>query len=227
VIEGVAVPRRQANRPKAWWAGLAAGAALMALSACGGGDSDAEAPETSAPDFAAIPATSSSSTTVATTTTTTQPPLQLTANAKLSTAGLGPVRVGMTVEEGERVSGVTLVADDFGDQACRYYTPDRGPDGVAFMVSSGEIVRVDITSGTITTLSGYGIGSTKDEIVEAFGDRIETTPHPFTDGEYVVFVPVDEVDSDKRVLWETDAEGVVTAIRAGRQPFVDFTEGCA
>jgi len=206
---------------------IAATAALLALGACGGGDSDAAG--TSAPDFSAVPATSSTTTTDAptTTTTTTQPPLQLTDNAKLSTAGLGPVRVGMTVEEGERVSGVNLVADDLGDEACRYYTPDRGPTGVSFMVSAGEIVRVDIASGSITTLSGYGVGSTKDEIVEAFGERIETSPHPFTDGEYVVFVPVDEVDADKRVIWETDADGIVTAMRAGRVPFVDFTEGCA
>lgn len=96
------------------------------------------------------------------------------------------------------------------------------------MVSDGEIVRVDVVDNAdITTLSGYGIGSTTQELLDAFGDRIEQSPHPSSEGEYVTFVPVDELDLDKRVIWETDEAGVVTAMRSGRVPFVDFIEGCA
>ena len=201
-------------------------AALLAT-ACGGGDDATDAPDTSSPPSTAAPAVSTS-TTLQSTTTTTEPPLQLTDNAKLSTAGLGPVRIGMTVEEGERVSGVALIPTGDGDDSCRYHTPDRGPGGVAFMVSDGEIVRVDVTDNVdITTLSGYGIGSTTDELLDAFGERIERSAHPSDAGEYVAYVPVDELDLDKRVIWETDSEGVVTAMRAGRVPFVEFAEGCA
>lgn len=199
----------------------------LVITSCGGGDGEGGADVTSPPTTVAS-AVSSTTTGPVATTTTTEPALQLTANAKLSTAGLGPVRVGMTVEEGERVSGVTLVAEDFGDAACRYHTPDRGPSGVSFMVSDGEIVRVDVVDNAdITTLSGYGIGSTTQELLDAFGDRIEQSPHPSSEGEYVTFVPVDELDLDKRVIWETDEAGVVTAMRSGRVPFVDFIEGCA
>ncbi|MDG2112909.1 MAG: hypothetical protein P8N02_09890, partial [Actinomycetota bacterium] len=156
--------------------------AMVLLGACGGSSGDDESADSTITPQAVTASSTNTTSLPATTTTTTEPPLQLTANAKLSTAGLGPVRVGMTVEEAERVSGVTLVPDDFGDAECRYHTSDRGPDGVGFMVSDGEIVRVDIFDGPITTLSGYGIGSTKQELVDAFGERLESSAHPYTDG---------------------------------------------
>jgi len=96
------------------------------------------------------------------------------------------------------------------------------------MVSNGEIVRVELTNPNIRTLSGYGVGSTADELQAAFPERIETVPHPLIDGGlYIVFVPVDDADADKRVIWEADPEGIVINMRAGRVPFVDFSEGCA
>lgn len=222
------MPKRQHRRTlTATRTAAVATAVLLLAGACGSSDDGGPSADTTTPSLAVAASSTTSSSLPSTTTTTTEPPLQLTSNAKLSTAGLGPVRIGMTVEEAERVSGVTLVPDDFGDATCRYHTPDRGPDGVGFMVSDGEIVRVDIFDGPITTLSGYGIGSTKQELTDAFSQRIEAGPHPYTDGEYVAFVPVDELDADKRVIWETDIDGVVTAMRAGRVPFVEFIEGCA
>ncbi|MFT7647437.1 MAG: hypothetical protein ACI8Y4_002186 [Candidatus Poriferisodalaceae bacterium] len=200
-------------------------AVALALSACG--DSEAESfvepSETVAPTTVASP-----STTLPVATTTTLPALQLTNNAKISTAGLGPVRIGMTLEEAERVTGVVLVPDEFGDDACRYHVPDRGVTGVWFMVSDGEIVRVDVWEGTIATLSGIGIGSTEAEITGLFGDKIESAPHPYDEtGKYLSLIPVDEADADKRVIWETNEAGQVTAFRSGRIPFVEYIEGCA
>jgi hypothetical protein len=201
----------------------------MALAACGGGDGEGEpfvSPTQAPSSTTSAPA---STTTSLQPTTTTQPPLQLTNNAKLSTAGLGPVRIGMTVEEAERVAGVDLVPDNFGDENCRYYTPDRGTVGVGFMVSDGEVVRVDIFGDSpVTTLSGYGVGSSGEEITAAFTARIQRSVHPYDEtGEYLVYVPVDEVDADKRVIWETDGTGTVVAMRSGRIPHVDLIEGCA
>lgn len=199
----------------------------LAVAACGDSDDGAATTSTSTPAVSSSTTVAESTTTTVAVSTTTEAPLQLTENAKLSTGGLGPVRIGMTLEDAERASGLGLEPDDFGTDECRYYSSDRGPADIAFMVSEGEVVRVDVFGEGITTLSGYGVGSTGADIVAAFGERIETNPHPYTDGQYVVFVPVDEVDLDKRVIWETDTDDVVTAMRAGRLPFVDYIEGCA
>ncbi|MAW70248.1 MAG: hypothetical protein CL422_00420 [Acidimicrobiaceae bacterium] len=155
-------------------------------------------------------------------TSTTLPPL-LTNDDSITTAGLGPVRIGQLVEEAQSEAGVELIAASTGSEACRYYTPAAGATGASFMVVNGEVVRVDISSGPITTKSGYGIGSTKDAIKTAFGSKIQES----ADGDYVMYVPVSDGDKNMRVIWELDAEGTVTSLRTGRVPHVTPKIGCA
>lgn len=151
----------------------------------------------------------------------------LTDEARVSTLGLGPVFMGDTLEEVTEKIGVALDPDELGNEVCRYYAAPGGPPGVAFMVSFGRVSRVDISDpSTITTRSGAGIGSTKDEIVGLFGERIVVSPHPETDGEYLTFVPADDKDANLRIIFETNAEGVVTKYRTGQLPEVDYTPGC-
>ena len=52
------------------------------------------------------------------------------------------------------------------------------------------------------------------------------SPHKYTDGEYLTFVPADEKDANLRIIFETNAEGVVVAFRTGQLPEVEYVEGC-
>ena len=88
---------------------------------------------------------------------------------------------------------------------------------------NGEVVRVDISSGPITTKSGYGIGSTKDAIKEAFGSKIQES----AEGDQLTYVPLSDGDKNMRVIWELDAEGMVTSLRTGRVPHVTAKIGCS
>ena len=152
----------------------------------------------------------------------------LTDSARVSTLGLGPVYMGDTLEQVADKIGVQLDPEEFGNDSCRYYLAPGGPPGVSFVVAFGRIARVDIDDpSTITTRSGAGIGSTKAEIIALFGAKIVVGPHPFSDGEYLTFVPVDEKDANLRIIFETNSDGVVTAYRTGQLPEVDYIEGCA
>lgn len=141
----------------------------------------------------------------------------------ITTAGLGPVRIGQLLEKAQSEAGVELIAASTGSEACQYYTPAAGATGASFMVVNGEVVRVDISSGPITTKSGYGIGSTKDAIKSAFGSKIEESAA----GDFVTFVPVTDGDKNMRVIWELDAAGMVTSLRTGRLPHVTPKIGCS
>ena len=146
----------------------------------------------------------------------------VTPESKLSTTGLGPVQIGHSLEAASTAVGSRMIAVPGGSDACRYYTVQNGPEGVRFLAVNAEIVRVDIESGPITTISGYGIGSTRSEIIEAFGDRIEEGPGLSA----IQYVPVDEPDIDKRVVWEVDDTGAVISLRAGRLPHIEPRVAC-
>ena len=216
------------------WRVLAAAlAAAMLVSACGLlSDDDTDATTTTAADDATMSATDDEPTTVVTaapTTTATGDAMaedeagpNVTLESKLSTAGLGPVQIGHSLEDARTAADALMIAVPGGSDACRYYTVQNGPEGVRFLAVNAEIVRVDIESGPITTISGYGIGSTRSEIIEAFGDRIEDGPGLSA----IQYVPVDAPDIDKRVVWEVDESGAVISLRAGRLPHIEPRVAC-
>ena len=212
-------------------------AMVVFLAACGGssGSPDQESVSTvSLPESTtSLPPEESTTTTLPDDTSTSVVPADqgtsLTEEARVSTLGLGPVFMGDKIAVVEEKIGASLVPDESGSSRCRYYTVPGGPPGVSFMVAFGRIARIDIEApSAITTRSGAGIGSTEQEILGLFGDRIEVRPDPLGgDGKYLVFVPRDEKDQNLRVIFVTGPDGVVTSFRTGQLPEVEYAEGCA
>ena len=211
--------------------GMAAlGAMVLAVAACGGGDSDDASGTTVG--STAVPASAVPASTTATTPTSTTGPAagQLSDADQITTSGLGVVSIGAEAGAAAAAAGATFVpeGDPVGATACQMVRPEPGPAGVAFMVNDGTVARVDVGSGAIATRSGAKIGSTRDEIVGLFGDKIQPEPHPTVAGaEMLVFVPVDPGDANRRVVFETGADGVVVRYWSGRMPEALWFDGCA
>ncbi|MCP3937934.1 MAG: hypothetical protein GY708_21505 [Actinomycetia bacterium] len=227
-----------------------AGVAVVLVAGCGSSDSGNTVLDTSSTTSTQVEATdtgpgaeddtaqnapttsSSTSSTMAPESTTTAPQsgqgAELTDSARVSTIGLGPVYVGDTIELVAEKIGVELEAipDVAGDETCRYHTAPGGPPGVSFVVTYGRVSRVDIESPSIiTTRSGAGIGSTREDIIGLFGDKIVVSSNGATGGEDLTYVPVDDKDANLRIVFETNAEGVVVRFRTGQLPEVDY-DGC-
>lgn len=163
-------------------------------------------------------------------TATTAPGAPAVGELRLTPGGLGPVRVGMTVADATAALGRTLQAlgvDPTGSNGCEIYAPQGGPDGVGFMVTAGTIARVDVIGGPVQTTEGLAIGQTEAEAQQRYGGRLAVTPHKYTEGgHYLTLVPTDPADASLRIVAETDGT-VVTALRSGRLPEVEFVEGCS
>ena len=205
-------------------------ALALVAAACGGDDSSDTTVTTLPATTTTVPATTTTTVPATTTTsTTTTLPVNpnISASDTVSTAGLGPIRIGMNPQEANIAAGYGLELE-FIDDACYYLTPEPVLSNVGFMVADGTIARVDIFAGSnITTRSGARIGMTKAQIIGLFGAKIQTSAHKYvTGGEYLTFVPVDEADKNFRVIFETDANGIVTSYRSGRLPEVGWIEGC-
>ena len=145
---------------------------------------------------------------------------------KLSTVGLGSVYFGMTPEEAaDAVTTLWTGGPGEGTPRCYLLAPASGPSGVVFTIYNSSIERVDITNPSITTRSGASVGSTEAQLHELFGERLVVSPYADGSGNSIQYVPVDEADTDYRVIWETDGTSV-TSMRAGRLPAVAPGEPC-
>ena len=141
-------------------------------------------------------------------------------------AGIGPLRVGMTVREASAVLAESLVVRYADIEGCDHIRPDTLPLGVSVMVLSDSIARIEVDTGTVATEEGARIGDSEARILELYGDRVRVEPHHYTgpEGHYlIVETPGDTVH---RIVFETDGRHV-TLYRAGRRPAVDYVEGCA
>lgn len=238
-------PRRGRSR---YW--LGAFVALLVLGGLGlaalvGGD-DPQASEISAVTVPSVPASTEPFPTTSTTPppaaspsttrpaqpSTTAPPApeRLTSASRLSLDGIGPVDIGMTLEEASAAAGTpirTRPSDPFGPE-CQYAYAAAVP-GVAFMVINGRIARVDAgdPGGDLRTVSGIGRGSTEDEVKRTYPGRIRVEGHPYLPtGRYLVYVPADAGLSHLSMIFETDGR-VVTRFRAGLKGAVAQIEGCS
>jgi hypothetical protein len=202
--------------------------ALVLLAGCSdgddGGDDGGAASATSEAGATTTLAAASTTAVAAAGATTTA----LAVDAKVSTGGLGAVRIGAQADAAAEAAGTAFVDEGaaIGPSACHYVTA-TGVNGVRFMVADGLIVRIDIDAGPIETISGAHIGSTRDDIIGLFGDKITAEAHPADPaGELLVFVPADAAEADRRVVFETDGSGTVVRYRTGRVPEVLYVEGC-
>jgi hypothetical protein len=201
------------RRPVAAAVGVVVAAVLAGCSSGGEGDGDASPATEVTTTTAVAPAPSSSA-----------PP---DAAYRLELRGFGPVRVGMTVAEAGAALGTRLVpVIDPPDDECATYGPESGFDGVAFLVARGIVARTDVTAGSTQTTEGVALGQSEDEAQRRYGGRLAVGDHDYlVGGRYLTLIPTAPADEDFRLVIETDGRKV-TALRAGRLPEVEYSEGC-
>ncbi|MCY3651593.1 MAG: hypothetical protein OXH95_04240 [bacterium] len=166
------------------------------------------------------------------TTTTTAadsaPTPELTEEDVVILRGIGPVTLGMTVDEAVTASGLELT-QDFGrasTDSCFYMTALTALPGVAFMVVDGEVVRIEIHSpSTLATRSGVRIGTSESSLREVYSANIQQVSGVLLEGPAWAFVPNDEADADYRIYFAVE-NGEVAHYRLGLKPAVDNAQGC-
>ena len=208
---------------------------VVALVAAGCGDDE---PSTAT-------STESSTTTTTTEPEATPPAEGVDASTTVGFAGFGAIEEGMTLAEAREIAD--LVVDDaeldgFGG-FCFHARIAGMEDAVVLMVlppdpevpvvepDDGRIARATIEDATTTdpttTDRGIGLGDTADDVRAAYDDiEIAESPHNYVEGGSYLDL-VDPADDSRMLRFETDAEGVVTAVHGGSDDAVPLVEGCA
>jgi hypothetical protein len=153
---------------------------------------------------------------------------------KLTPAGYGPLRIGMTHAQVEAALGPDSAPGEAGGPdpaACDMFHPARAPDGLMVMVEDGVLTSVWITRNpSLETDRGLNIGDTAVEVKRVYGAAAEVAPHEYQDApaEYLtVWSTADHDGSGARGLkYDIGSDGKVQSI-AGGGPSIQYVEGCA
>jgi len=149
----------------------------------------------------------------------------------LSSAGLGPIRIGMTVSEISEIVGVDLPIRSIDGRAagvCGWVDAFAGyADLIVEMTGpdDGIVRRVSTQNSQFITPSGIAVGSAEQTVRTTFEGRLAEFPHEYVEGWYLTFQPVD--DNDPNTVQFVIESGVVAEIRAGDRGWVGLVEGCA
>lgn len=149
----------------------------------------------------------------------------LRATDALTATGIGPVLVGMPLDEVEAAAGqpFTTFEDQLGN-GCGYVSPRSTSPAIALRVDDGKVSTVEVSEGgTTRTAAGIGLGDTLAAVRAAYGERIRSEQNPYTFTEVLV---VPEPDGVHGYLFDSDGSEVV-ALRAGRLDALRSFEGCA
>lgn len=138
---------------------------------------------------------------------------------RLSDAGFGPIRFGMTLPQAEAVAGKASLPQPF-DPNCSMVRFAALP-GMRFMVESGTVTRADADPGTPNVL-GLAVGDTLAQLQARYPDA-RVAAHKYVENGHTISFP--SADGSAAIVLEEEG-GKLTRIRAGRQPAVAYVETC-
>lgn len=146
----------------------------------------------------------------------------------VSSQGIGPIEIGMTVEEAEVASGLDLASYAENQPiSCTYlHSIDDFPE-VRIKIAEGHIVQVEVirfvpkiisdtvtptietvdVSSQLTTPEGIGINTTESQVLKLYPD-IEVVEDPQAPGQRYLVLEQERND-DLRLVFETEAGRVV------------------
>ena len=146
----------------------------------------------------------------------------------VSDSGGGPLHIDMTLVQASVALGAPVPDTTRQDRACAYYAFAGLPAGVKLMWVDGRLARLEVDSGATATAAGARVGDSEPRIDSLYGSGVTVQPHKYVaNAKYLVIGAGGGSDAQRRIVFETDSAGRVTRYRAGREPEVQWVEGCA
>jgi hypothetical protein len=150
----------------------------------------------------------------------------LSSSSRIGPTGIGPIVFGMTPAQAA-TTGVKLIP--YGAPASRgtcYYVRPDSPGGVDFMIESGTLRRVDVTSREIATTDGFRVGGSAARVLQFYGSRATLEPDKYDPAVRTIVVTPSGANADKfRLLFKIKKSAIVQII-AGLLPQVLYVERC-
>lgn len=157
-----------------------------------------------------------------------RPPGSAKATWAVTDSGAGVLRIGMTRDQLALDLHAPVPKHTRADSGCAYLAVAGIPPGMRTMWVAATLARIDIGDKKLETDRGAKIGDKQAKIESLYRGRIFSMPAKYDPhGKYLVVRPEPPSDSSRRIVFETDSATRVTRFRVGREPEVEWVEGCS
>jgi hypothetical protein len=162
------------------------------------------------------------------------------ANQIATVEGIGPVKIGMTVQEAERALGAKLdaISPEFSKECWVTSRSDKKDPVIQYIVEDRNIAAIDvyprvaetfpIPIPSIETPEGIGVGSTEEKIRRAYGKSAKKERAPYfdeTDKDPEYWIHVDNPDKKLGMIFVV-RYGRVLNFSIGMREAINRIEGC-
>ncbi|MEP7066897.1 MAG: hypothetical protein ABI889_12745 [Gemmatimonadota bacterium] len=156
------------------------------------------------------------------------PPAAATSPWTVTDSGAGPLRIGMTRDQLALDLHAQPPKRTKADSGCAYLEIDGIPKGMRTMWIAATLARIEIVAPGFRTDRGAQVGDALSRIDSLYQGSMTAMPAKYDPrGKYLVVRPAAGLDSSRRIVFETDSTRHVTRYRVGREPEVEWVEGCS
>jgi len=145
----------------------------------------------------------------------------LTRTARISMAGLGPIKLGMTALQVEHAANRSITLSSAPGSDCAIVTLATKTRG---LFTGKRLRRIYIGTPRFATKAGVRIGSSERTVLAAYRGLLARVPQKYQPAEDDLVLP--KGTSDTKVIFSL-AHGKVARISTGRVPEINLVEGCA
>lgn len=137
--------------------------------------------------------------------------------------GVGPLRIGMTLEQVNKAVDEQLVQPKDKSQTDCFYASTTKPSEVFLMMLEGRLGRIDVREPGIKTAGGVQVGDTEAKARKVYGARLKVEPQKYVEKGY--YLTVMSNDGRRGIRFES-VDGKITSYYAGRDQAIRLVEGC-
>jgi hypothetical protein len=167
--------------------------------------------------FALLPAAAASARPAA------EKPKPLDGNAVISTKGVGPIELGMTIAEARKAARTGIVGGSEVTPGCRHDTVLPRRFGLTTLRFKGKIRVLYVRRTAMPTAKGIRVNDSLERLQSKYSGLIERPSD--VSAETRIFELHGK--GGREIQFSVNAANRITQIATGLQPQVDFSEGCA
>jgi hypothetical protein len=142
-------------------------------------------------------------------------------------SGAGVLRIGMTRDQLALDLHSAVPRHTRADSGCAYLAVAGIPAGMRTMWVAATLARIDIGAPKLPTDRGVSVGDKAAKVQQLYRGSVSSMPAKYDPhGKYLIIKPAAGSDTTRRIVFETDSSTRITRYRVGREPEVEWVEGC-